>query len=317
VFTGAVLPVGYPVEDKEVVLLDDAGHKVGFNQIGEITVKSRYMSLGYWRRPDLTQRAFSPDPQSNERRVYRTGNVGRLLLDGCLEHLGRKDFQVKIRGHRIEMEEIEVTLLDHPSVKAVAVIVHEGPTERCLVAHWVPGGGSPPTVNELRSFLRERLPDYMVPSFFLKVDALPLLANGKVDRQALPSLDPARTRGNAAFVAPRTPVEKQIADIWREVLRQDPIGIDDNFFELGGHSLAATRVMVQVVKQFQVDLPLKSLFDSPTVAEMAVVITAHQGTNLRERELQRILTELESLSEEEAQKLLADTSKNDEGRRHE
>jgi amino acid adenylation domain-containing protein len=281
---GTTLPVGYSVEDKEVVLLDDTGNDVGVNQIGEIAVKSRYVSLGYWRRSDLTERVFTGDPKSKDRRVFRTGNVGRILRDGCLEHLGRKDFQVKIRGHRIEVEEIEVRLLEHPSVREAAVTASDGPSGQYLAAYWVASGVASP-VHELRSFLQERLPDYMVPSFFVRLDALPLLANGKINRQALPPADLARSEEDSAFVPPGNPTEETIAEIWAELLKLDKVGIHDNFFDLGGHSLVATQIISKVLETLKVELPVRSFFEVPTVAGLAKFIETMRssGENVEDR----------------------------------
>jgi len=302
---GSVVPVGYAVHDKEVLLLDDHGNTVGFNQVGEIAVKSRFLSPGYWRRPDLTDAVFSADTQDANQRIYRTGNLGRMMPDGCLEHLGRKDFQVKIRGHRIEIEEIETAVVDHPAVKDCAVVAREEQSGQRLVAYWTPRRRPAPAVTELRRFLAQRLPDYMIPSVFLMLDTLPRTPTGKVDRRALPAPDNSRPELHTSFVAPRTPVEKELAKIWANVLSLDQVGIHDSFFDLGGHSLAATRVVSRVIKEFQMEIPLRSLFEAPTAAEMAAVITENQAKRLSESDLTRILSDLEKLTEQDAQQLLA------------
>ena len=301
---GKMVPVGYPVEDMEVSLIDEEGKKVGFNRVGEIAVKSRYLSPGYWRMADLTRTKFLPDPNGGDKRIYLTGDLGRMLSDGCLYHVGRKDFQVNIRGYRIEVGEIEMALLNLPSIKEAVVVAWEDqPGDQRLVAYVVLNNCFAPSVSELRSSLKYRLPDYMTPSAFVFLDTLPLNPNGKVDRRALPPPSPARPDLNTPFVASRTPVEETIARIWSEVLSLDQVGVHDNFFDLGGHSLAATRVVSQVIKQFRLELPLQSLFQSPTVAEMAAVIDERKKNRLTEEELERILTELETMSEEEAKKL--------------
>lgn len=305
---GNIVPVGYPVEDNEILLLDDDGKEAGMDNTGEIAVRSRYLSPGYWRRPDLTRAVFLPT--EGEERVYRTGDLGRLLPDGCLVHLGRKDFQVKIRGHRIELAEIEMALLDHPIIKEAVVVAREDPEgDRRLVAYLLAAARPAPSASELRSFLNERLPDSMIPSAWVFLEAFPLAPNGKVDRRALPPPSPARPELNTPFVASRTPVEETIARIWSEVLSLDQVGVHDNFFDLGGHSLAATRVVSQVIKNFQLEMPLQVLFQAPTVAAMSAVITEHQGKKLGEKKLNRILTELESLTDEEAKRLLAGKSR--------
>jgi amino acid adenylation domain-containing protein len=296
------VPVGYVVPDKEVFLLDETGQEVGANQIGEIVVRSKHLALGYWRRPDLTQAAFKPDPLGGGKRIYRTGDLGMMRPDGCLIHMGRKDFQVKIRGYRVEVGEIEEALLRIESVKAA--IVHPQANsvgEQRLVAYVVPAAARVPTVSELRRALVQTLPSYMIPSVFVFLQTLPLLPNGKIDRKALTAPTQTRPVLDIAYVAPRTPIESELARIWGKILLIDRVGVDDNFFELGGHSLAATRIISQIIKKFQLELPLQALFQSPTVAEMAAVIAQHQANKADEYDLERILAELESMSEEQAQ----------------
>jgi acyl carrier protein len=300
------VPLGYGVPDKEVFLLDEAGQEVSANQIGEIAVRSKHLALGYWRRPDLTRAAFIPDPGGGDERLYLTGDLGMMRPDGCLIHMGRKDFQVKIRGNRVEVAEIEAELLELDSIQAAVVHAQaDDGGEQRLVAYIVPAAGKAPTISELRRALAPTLSDYMIPSVFVFLETLPVVPNGRVDRRALPDPGKSRPKLDAPFVAPRTPVEEKMAQIWAEVLALDRVGIQDNFFELGGHSLAATRIISQVIKHFQLELPLRSLFGSPTVAEMAAVITEHQAKKFGEKDLERILAELESMSEEEAKSLLA------------
>jgi amino acid adenylation domain-containing protein len=301
---GNNVPVGYPVEDNEVFLLGDASEKVQADAVGDIVVKSRYLTPGYWQKPDLTSAAFVPT--EGDERIYRTGDIGRMLPDGRLLCLGRKDSQVKIRGHRIEIAEIEMALLDHPIVKDAIVVPREDPAgDRRLVAYLLTATRPAPAISELRTWLNKRLPDYMIPSTWMFLEAFPLAPNGKVDRRALPPPSSSRPELNTVFAFPRTPIESRLAQIWSEVLSIDQVGIHDNFFDLGGHSVAATQVVSRVIKKFQLELPVQSLFQSPTVAEMAAVISAHQGTKLDERSLAQILNELESLSEEEARRLLS------------
>ena len=312
---GIRVPVGYPVEDNEILLLDEAGKEVGTNNIGEIAVKSRYLSPGYWKRPDLTRAVFLHDPKGGDKRIYRTGDLGRILTDGCLQHLGRKDFQVKIRGHRIEVSEIEMALLDLPVIKEAVVMARENQsgdpsaplrTGKRLVAYLVPASQPVPKVSQLRSFLKNKLPDYMIPSIFMFVEAFPLAPNGKVHRQALPAPTSTRPELDTPFSAPRTPLEKILGGIWAEVLSLDRVGIHDNFFDFGGHSLLATQIISRVLNTLHVEVPMRSMFESPTVAEMAVVIVQNQAKKAGPKDLARMLTELESLSVEEAQRLLAE-----------
>jgi amino acid adenylation domain-containing protein len=302
--SGNSVPVGYALPDKQVLIIDDTGNQVGFNEVGEIAVKSRYLSPGYWRRPDLTRAKFLPDPDGGNDRICLTGDLGRMTPDGCLEHMGRKDFQVKVRGYRVEVGEIEAILLAQRNVREAIVATRTaavGADNERLVAYIVPCEKPSPSVNVLQRALREKLPDYMVPSALVFLDALPLTPNGKVDRRSLPDPDKSRPDLNTPFIAPRTPVEEELAQIWAEVLLLDRVGIHDNFFDLGGHSLSATRVVSHVIKTFQVKLPLQALFEAPTVADMAAVITGHQAKKLGEKDLELILAELELMSDEEAQ----------------
>lgn len=299
--TGNSLPVGYALADTIVRLFDDSGNQVGVNHVGEITISSQYLSPGYWRKPDLTQKAFASDPNRSSERVYWSGDIGRLSSDGCLYHFGRKDFRVQIRGYSVELAEIEIALMGFEDIEEVIVVAKEnnkGDTR--LLGYLVPRKNQKPSLNGLRRALREKLPDYMVPSSFVILHSMPLTPSGKVDRRALP--DPGRSRPDLdqPYVPPRTPGERQLAEIWAEVLSLDQIGIDDNFFDLGGHSLAATRVVSQVIKKFRLELPLKALFESPTVAQMATVIVEHRAKKLGEEDLHHILTGLETLSDEEA-----------------
>ena len=303
--TDDVVPVGYAVDGNDVFLIGHDGEEAGINEVGEIAVKSRHLSPGYWRNPELTQGKFSPVPGEEEKRIFKTGDLGRMSPDGCLLYLGRKDFQVKIRGHRVELAEIERALLGLRQFREVVVVSLEDRLgEQRLVAYLVPDSQTAVTASALRALLSEKLPDYMIPSSFVVLDAMPLTPTGKVDRKALPAPSRARPELNTSFVAPRTLFEKELAQVWAEILTLDLVGIHDNFFDLGGHSLEATRVVSRIIKTFQVDVPLPALFAAPTVAEMAAMITEHQAKKLGEQDLNRILAELESLSEDEAANLL-------------
>jgi amino acid adenylation domain-containing protein len=312
--SGNEAPLGYAVEDKDVMLLDESGNEVGFNQVGEIVVGSRYLSLGYWRRPDLTEAKFKPDPHGGDMCLYFTGDLGLMLPDGCLVYKGRKDFRVKVRGYGVEISEIEMALLNHPAIgKAIVVGQQNGLGETRLVAYFTSKAETAPRASELRLYLKEKLPDYMIPSRFVLLSALPLTPNGKIERGALADPGTSRPNMDEAFMPPQTPTEEELAGIWAEVLSIDQVGVHDNFFDLGGHSLAATRVISQVIKKFQLELPLQSLFAAPTVAEMAAIITEHQAKKLSPSEMERILAEVESLTDEEAQRLVL--TENQTGRR--
>jgi amino acid adenylation domain-containing protein len=268
--SGATVPVGYPLGDVKILLFDEDGKAVGFDQVGEIAIKSRSISPGYWHRPDLTLATFKTDPQDGRERIYRTGDLGYMQPDGCLVVTGRNDFRVKIRGFRIEVAEIELALRGLTKVKEAAVVAHEDQyDEKQLVAYVVPEPEQAPTTGELRGFLKDKLPDYMVPSAFVVLETLPLTPNGKLDRLALPAPSLARLELDTNFVAPRTPVEEQLVEIWEEVLGLDRVGVHDDFFELGGHSLLATRVLSRVRGALRAELRLRYLFEAPTVAGLA------------------------------------------------
>ncbi len=267
------LPAGYPVENKEILLWDEKGKPVADGEIGEIVVRSPYLSQGYWNRPALTRERFRPDPEGSDRRIYFTGDLGRRDHDGCLYYLGRKDQQVKIRGHRIEISEVEAELLALDGVKMAAVDARPGPNgDLRLVAYVVPAREGL-VVGAMRQALGQRLPLAMLPAAFVFLEQLPLTTSQKVDRRALP--DPGRQRPPLAvdYIAPRTPVEAELAQIWADVLGLEEVGIHDNFLDLGGDSLLASQVVTRVIHTLRVDLPLATLFGAPTVADMALLVT--------------------------------------------
>ena len=265
------VPVGYPVEGTEILVLDNAGEPVQGYGLGEIAIRSPHIALGYWRQPALTAAAFRPDPAGGSERIYCTGDLGRWLPDGSLEFMGRKDWQVKVRGYRVELGEIETTLAQHPAIReAVVIAQEEGLGEVRLVAYVVPRQASTPTDSELRHWLREKLPAYMVPSAFMRLDALPLTSSGKIDRLALPIPSQVRPELDAVFMPPHTPTEEVLAGIWTTVLGVEKVGVHDNFFALGGHSLLAVQVMSRLREAVQMEVPLCALFEAPTVASLAL-----------------------------------------------
>jgi amino acid adenylation domain-containing protein len=262
------VPVGYPVEGTEILLLDGAGEET--EVYGEIGLRSPHLALGYWGQPALTQKSFLPDSAGGNSRIYRTGDMGRFRPDGVLEFAGRKDSQVKIRGFRIELGEIEAALGTHQAVRESVVLARENErSEKYLVAYVVPNQGVSLTVNELRHFLGEKLPGYMVPSAFVVLASLPRTAHGKLDRRALPVPDLAQSESETPFVAPRTPIEEIVARVWADLLRLERVGAADEFFAVGGHSLLATQVISRLRDAFQVELPLRTLFEASTVADLA------------------------------------------------
>ncbi len=275
--TRNLVPVGYPVNDTEILLLNQAGEQLAVYGIGEIAIASPYLALGYWQKPEMTQAVFLSDPQRSNRRIYCTGDLGRLLPDGSIAFVGRKDFQVKIRGYRIELSEIQTQLLEIPEVKEAIVVARvEVSGDKRLVAYLVPNQESVPTISELRHFLKQKLPEYMVPSAFVFLDALPLTPNGKIDKRLLPVPNVSQKSSEVNFVPPRTHTEKNLAAIWAKVLGLEQVGIYDNFFELGGHSLLAIQVMARLRSTFCVELSLRCLFEFPTVAELAEHIETNQ-----------------------------------------
>lgn len=270
------IPIGRPIAGTRVYLLDESMREVPFGTAGEIHIGGAGVALGYLNRPRLTAEAFVPDPfdDNPESRLYKSGDLGRWREDGTLEFLGRFDDQVKIRGYRVEPGEIEVVLRRCPGVGHVAVVAREdGPGTRWLAAYLTAQAGSPPPEPEfVRSFLEERLPEYMIPSSFVLLEALPLTDNGKVDRQALPSPPRDRRLEQRSHVAPRTEVEAKLAAIWQEIFRIPSIGVDDDFFELGGDSLTGLRLVSRVEKGCGVRLPPMALIRSTTVERLAKVV---------------------------------------------
>ncbi|MDT5268373.1 MAG: hypothetical protein QOH49_559 [Acidobacteriota bacterium] len=266
------LPIGRPAAGARLYVLDDLLQPVPAGVKGQLYVGGRGVARGYLNRPDLTAAAFVPDSFSAEpgARLYQTGDVARWLADGQLEFLGRADEQVKVRGFRVEPGEVETALRACEGVRDVAVAAREDvPGERRLVAYVVAGEGPRPTTVELREQLRARLPEYMVPGAFVFLDELPLTLAGKVNRRALPAPEAGANMPAASHVAPRTPTEELLARLWCEVLRLESVSAADNFFDLGGHSLLATQLISRVRESFSVELPLRSVFESPTVAGLA------------------------------------------------
>ncbi|HEV3050161.1 MAG TPA: condensation domain-containing protein, partial [Longimicrobium sp.] len=262
-----VIPIGGPIPNARTYVVDVHGRPVPIGVAGELWVGGAGVTRGYLGRPGLTAERFVPDPFSGEAgaRLYRTGDLVQWRADGAIDFLGRLDHQVKVRGFRIELGEIEAALREHERVTDCAVVAREdAPGDRRLVAYVV--GEAP--VEELRTHLRRSLPEHMVPAVFVPLDALPLTPNGKLDRKALPA--PELAADAERYVAPRTPVEEVLAGIWAEVLRLERVGVEESFFDLGGHSLLATRVVSRVRDVFAIELPLRALFEGPTVAELAV-----------------------------------------------
>ncbi|MEH2423097.1 MAG: amino acid adenylation domain-containing protein [Nostoc sp.] len=275
----AIAPIGRPITNAEIHILDENLQPVPVGESGELHIGGIGLARGYLNRPELTIDKFIFDPFISERRahLYKTGDLARYLSDGNIEFLGRIDHQVKIRGFRIELGEIEAILGQHPALTQTLVIAREDVTDdKQLVAYVVASPEQIPSQAELRRFLQGHLPDYMVPGFFVFLDTLPLNANGKIDRHALPAPDTFNFRLSTNFVPPQNLTEEVLATIWAKVLRLKQVSIHDNFFELGGHSLLATQVMSRVRQAFRIEIPLQLLFENPTIATLAQAIAQNQ-----------------------------------------
>ncbi|MBD3184085.1 AMP-binding protein, partial [Candidatus Poribacteria bacterium] len=301
-----VVPVGYGLEDTELLLLDEGGKNVGFNNPGEMVIKSRYLSPGYWERPDLNMDKFKSDPEDENIRMYYTGDLGFMLPDGCLFHLGRKDFQVKIRGYRVETAEIEMSLLRHEDIQEAVVAARQDQYgDQYLVAFIViKEGKKSPTITEMREFLEQTLPDYMIPAVFMTLDDIPLTPNGKIDWQALPETKLDRPELNTPFKPPGTPIEAKLTDIWSLVLGISEVGIQDDFFDLGGHSLLATQVVSRVEQNFGIKIKLDTIFQSPTIEEIALIIDQKKIEKPGKENLDKLLDDIESMSDEDIKRKL-------------
>ena len=266
-------PIGKPLANTQIYLLDEHLQPVPVGVRGELHIAGFGLADGYLNQPQATADKFISNPFQQDfgsAKLYKTGDLARYLADGNLEFAGRIDNQVKIRGFRIELGEIETLLAEHPIVRAAAVVVREDPTGNKLLAAYFSVQGHAPAQEELRAYLRQMVPDYMVPACFMQMDELPMNANGKIDRRALPP--PLFAQAAAGYAAPSTPTEQTVAAAWRECLGLERIGNADNFFDLGGHSLRVPQVMSKLRRSFPLDLPLRLLFEQPTVAGLAATI---------------------------------------------
>ncbi|PYS22429.1 MAG: hypothetical protein DMF72_13420 [Acidobacteria bacterium] len=287
--------IGRPIDNVDIYILDENRAPVRDGEEGELYIGGAGVARGYLNRPDLTAERFIADPFSakSSARLYRTGDRARRLASGDIAYLGRVDDQIKIRGFRIEPAEIESALDRHPAI-ASSVVIARGPncSDKRLAAYIAMRNSSTPAAGELRNFLGSSLPDYMLPSLFVKISALPLTSNGKIDRAALPEPTIENTLRDDDFVAPRSPLEKKLSDIVCTLLKLEQVSVNDNFFLLGGHSLLGTQLIVKIHRGFGVDVALRALFDAPTIDELS-------------NEIERlIIARIESMSEDEAQRLL-------------
>jgi amino acid adenylation domain-containing protein len=302
--SGAVLPneqpdrlpsIGRPISNVQVYILNENGQQAPIGEPGEIYIGGAGLARGYRHRFDLTEERFVPNPFPSDpgRYLFRTGDLGRYLPDGQIAFLGRIDEQIKIRGFRIEPAEIVRVLNEYPAVQASTMMAREVEAgDKRLVAYFVPAGNAQPTHTELRNFIASRLPEYMAPALFVKLETLPVNASGKVDHRALPAPNADNTLRDSIFVAPRTAIEERLADMLASLLALDRVSVEDNFFLLGGHSLLGTQLIARIRDAFGVELSLHALFDAPTVSQLSA----------RVEEL--LLAKLEAMSEEEAECLL-------------
>jgi amino acid adenylation domain-containing protein len=275
-----VVPIGYDIEDMRILLLDEAGQEVGPDSIGEIAVESQYLAQGYWHRPDTSRAAFLPHPHDINKRIYRTGDLGRFQPDGCLDYLGRKNFIPKIRGQWVEVGVIEKVLYESGYFKEVAVSTHGGDhLEPILVAYLVPKEIPAPASSAVRRYLTKRLPGHMVPTSYMFLDELPLDANGKVDLRALPPPTHAQPGAAAPFSPPENLLQIQLQRIWEEVLGIHPIGIRDDFFDLGGDSLQALIMLMMVEQEIDTVIPPEVLLPDPTIKALGDYIQSENKEN--------------------------------------
>jgi amino acid adenylation domain-containing protein len=335
---GIPVGIGRPIANTQLYLLDRYRQPVPIGVPGEVYIAGTGLARGYLNLPGLTAERFLPNPFSEVpgARMYRTGDLARYRSDGTLEFLGRIDHQVKLRGFRIELGEVEAVLTQHPAVhQAVALVREDTPGDKRLIAWVVPAPGTPPVPSELRSYLQQQVPEHMLPSTIMLLETMPLTPGGKLDRLALPSPDRGRPELIESYLAPRTALERMLTDVWTEVLGIEQVGVHDNFFELGGHSLLAMQVVARVREACGVELPLRALFEEPTVAGVAAQVQAARGAVLADQGemlntvpgaggdtsgeegstvAERLLQDLERLSDEEAERLLAGESKEYPGR---
>lgn len=309
------VPIGKPIEGAQALLINKTGRQCQPGMIGEIFIKTPYRSHGYYNQPDLTSEVFVQNPLTDDPDdiVYKTGDVGRILEDGNYEYLGRRDQQVKIRGSRVELTEVEAVLSKLDIINEVAVIDREDASGfKYLCAYVVLKEGS--GMAEVRDYVENYLPDYMVPSAMVLMDELPRTISGKVDRKALPAPGDANQGQEEEYAAPTDPIEEQVAAIWGQVLGLERVGIHHNFFRLGGHSLMATQLLSRVRKTFNVEIPLRNLFESPTVAGVASLIISKQQnmefmqtetiTRFEQVDEDAFLAKLDQLSDDEVDSML-------------
>ena len=297
---GERVPVGYPLAGSQILILDDDGNELISGESGEIAIRSPYLALGYWRQPELTRAKFLADPRDSGVRTYLTGDLGYRLPDGCLVHVGRKDFQAKIRGHRIELTAVETALHEIAAVKQAAVVQRRDEANRTrLIAYVVPKETVALTVKQLRAELSPRLPSYMIPGAFVLLQSLPVNSAGKIDRRALPAPQIVGRSTDEPLVASRNAVEEVLLGFWRDALKIDSVGIHDDFTELGGDSLLGAQIAARVNDSFPLRTPLAGLFQTPTVARLAEWLTEQETVPGQAEKIATILLRIDAMSDAE------------------
>jgi acyl carrier protein len=299
--------LGRPLSNTRTYVLDGALEPAPVGVAGELYIGGAGLGRGYAGRPGLTAERFVPSPFGSGERLYRTGDLVRWRADGNLEFLGRIDDQVKVRGFRIELGEIEAVLAAQAGVRQAAVMAREDAGDKRLVAYVVPNDGATPDLGDLRAHLRRTLPDHMVPQAFVTLTALPLMPNGKLDRKALPA--PDRQGTSADYVAPRNAIETTVANLFAEVLGHPRVGIHDNFFELGGHSLLAMQLINVVRETFALSLPVRAVFECPTVAELAIRTEEELARDIDAMTSEQIEAELHGSAQSDRQAEIQDTER--------
>jgi acyl carrier protein len=309
----ASIPIGRPIANIQIYILDRFLQPVPVGIPGELHIGGIGLARGYLNRPELTAEKFIQNPYGKpEDRLYKTGDLARFLPDGNVEYLGRIDQQVKVRGFRIELGEIESVLEEHPDVvQAVVVARNEGGGEKSLLACIVPKvlsdapANSPVTPAQLRVYLQSRLPEYMVPAAFTMLKQIPMTSSGKADRRALLEMNFAPVQREVAYIPPRTPLEEEVAAVWKEVLGLAQVGVQENFFEIGGHSLKATKVVMLLRNKLGINASLRLLFEHATIGEMSEALMQLLLDQAEEPALAEMIREVESLSDDEIDQLRA------------
>jgi acyl-coenzyme A synthetase/AMP-(fatty) acid ligase len=306
-FGGSPVPIGRPIQNAEIYILTPDREPVPIGVPGDLYIGGPGVAQGYYKRPGLTAERFVAHPFSEDpaATLYRTGDLARFLPDGNIEFLGRADQQIKIRGYRVELGEVENVLSTNAAVQEAVVITHEDKHGLTQLSAYITTSEST-TAQALREFLLQKLPPYMIPANFVFLDKLPRTPNGKVNRRALPDPDGSSSKAAAVYVEPRTALEKVLAGVWGELLNYEPIGINDNFFNLGGHSILVTQLVGRLRSLLPVDLPLRIIFDRPTIAELSDYILEQAEDTAEIETTAELLMQVADLSDAEAEAALAE-----------